>query len=518
MRKLLASVTIGLAASVASLATAPAAVPGANGRIVFTSDRDGNADIYTMNPDGSRQRNRSTNAASDIEPVLSPDATKIAFRSERDGNPEIYVMNAAGDAQTRLTNNAVEDIQPEFSPDGTQIAFVRREEGNFPNADIYVMGIDGSGPTQVTTQTTSESEPAFSPDGSKIAFVTGRDGNNEVYVMDADGQNQTRLTNTPAASDLQPAFSPDGTRIAFSSDRDGDREIYVMDADGANPTRLTTSAGNDSQPVFSPDGTKIAFTSSRDGNAEIHTMGSDGSNATRVTTDPGDDVDPYWAKASAAPQNTVAPSIPATATTGSALTCDPGSWSGSPSFAFAWLRDGAAVAGADAQTYTVTVDDIGHQLTCRVTATTPADVDGQADSNTVVPVVTAPPPVTPPSGKPAPTPQEEALAKAPPGKVAAAFGLPPAKRCISRRRFAIHLRKPPGVTIATAKVSVNGKRVRTRKVKGRFTATVDLRGLPRGRFTVRIRVVTASGKTLRGSRRYRTCRSRRLAAHNHGPL
>ena len=71
--------------------------------------------------------------------------------------------------------------------------------------------------------------------------------------MDADGSNQTRLTNNPA-SDAQPAWSPDGTKIAFNSDRDGNFEVYVMDADGSNQTRLTNNPADDGGPAWSPDG------------------------------------------------------------------------------------------------------------------------------------------------------------------------------------------------------------------------------------------------------------------------
>jgi Ca2+-binding RTX toxin-like protein len=81
--------------------------------------------------------------------------------------------------------------------------------------------------------------------------MSGRDGNDEVYVMDANGQNPTNLTNNVAA-DFDPAFSPDGTKIAFTSGRDGDAEVYVMDADGQNPTRLTTNTAFDSQPDWGP--------------------------------------------------------------------------------------------------------------------------------------------------------------------------------------------------------------------------------------------------------------------------
>ena len=83
-----------------------------------------------------------------------------------------------------------------------------------------------------------------SPTGSKIVFLSNRDGNFEIYVMDADGQNQTHLTNN-AAFDERPVFSPDGTKIAFLSTRDGNAETYVMDADGQNQTNVTNNAAND---------------------------------------------------------------------------------------------------------------------------------------------------------------------------------------------------------------------------------------------------------------------------------
>jgi len=87
--------------------------------------------------------------------------------------------------------------------------------------------------------------------GSRIAFESVRDGNGEIYVMDADGSNQTRLTNNPA-DDGSPAWSPDGSRIAFYSDRDGNYEIYVMDADGSNQTRITNNPAGDAFLDWSP--------------------------------------------------------------------------------------------------------------------------------------------------------------------------------------------------------------------------------------------------------------------------
>jgi hypothetical protein len=119
------------------------------------------------------------------------------------------------------------------------------------------------------------------------------------------------------------------------------------------------------------------------------------------------------------------------------------------------------------------------------------------------------PPVATPSSRPPATRQEVQLSQAPPATVAQAFGLPSARRCVSRRRFAIRLRQPRGVRIRSAVVTVSGRRTTARRQGGRFVATVDLRGLRRGRFTVQIVITTTSGKTISGSRRYRTCAPRR---------
>ncbi len=116
-----------------------------------------------------------------------------------------------------------------------------------------------------------------------IAFVSTRAGNQEIYVMDADGSNQTRLTDTPS-NNIDPAFSPDGTKIAFASYRDDPKtersEIYVMNADGGNQKRLTTSSDriSSSQPAWSPDGGRIAYIHG----SHINIMNADGSGLTSI--------------------------------------------------------------------------------------------------------------------------------------------------------------------------------------------------------------------------------------------
>lgn len=128
----------------------------------------------------------------------------------------------------------------------------------------------------------------------RIIFLTDRDGNYEIYVMNADGSNPTRLTNSPGV-DLFPNWSPDGKKIAFYSDRDGNGEIYVMEVDSSYQINLSNNPSEDWSPVtWSADGMNILFTSDRDGNNEIYAMNADGTDQTRLTDNPAEDVNPDW--------------------------------------------------------------------------------------------------------------------------------------------------------------------------------------------------------------------------------
>jgi TolB protein len=252
--------------------------------LAFTSDRDGSAGIYRINPDGSGEIRLAKGSA----PSWSPDGSQIAFVDFVDGRPEIFVMNADGSAPLRLTDNR--DVSPSWSPDGRQIAFTSSRDGN---AEIYVMNRDGSAVTRLTTNSARDDEPSWSPEGGQIAFTSNRDGNDEIYVMNADGSSQTRLTNSPT-TDQSPTWSPDGQRIAFASNPGFNFDIYAMNLDGSALTRLTNSSSIELEPSWSPDGQQIAFMSFRDGNHEIYVMNADGSAQTRLTNNPATDQGPAW--------------------------------------------------------------------------------------------------------------------------------------------------------------------------------------------------------------------------------
>lgn len=281
-------------AMIATLLLTPV-VLSAQELIAFESQRDGNAEVYVMNPDGTNQRRLTFNSSFDGEPAFSPTGEKIAFSSDRDGNSEIYIMNADGSSQTNLTNNPALDGQPAFSPDGQKIVFASERNGQL---GIWIMNADGSNPTELPGGAAG-TEPAFNVWGTKIVFKGPGSGgaDSDVWVMDADGSNPSDISQDPRADESEPSFSPDGTRIVFTKDfHDGaGSEIYVMNADGTDLINLTNNKGNDYHPAFnSAPGNSITFTTLRDGNAEIYTMNADGSWLTNVTRNSGLDEMSVW--------------------------------------------------------------------------------------------------------------------------------------------------------------------------------------------------------------------------------
>ena len=296
-------------ASVVALSLTPLMVcVEAQAQITFVSQRDGNAEIYVMDADGGDQRNLTNHRNEDWWPSWSPDGKRIVFVSERDGNREIYVMDADGGNQQNLTNDRNEDWYPSWSPDGKRIAFMSLRDGHVidraPTYEIYVMDADGGNQQNLTNNPNDDRYPSWSPNSQRIACSSQRPGHfrskflitYEIYVMDADGGNQQRLTENQK-NDWHPSWSPDGERIAFSSDRKGDFEnfeIYVMDADGGNQQNLTNHRSGDDSPSWSPDGKRIAFLSWRDGNPEIYVMDADGGNPQNLTNNPRGDFSPAW--------------------------------------------------------------------------------------------------------------------------------------------------------------------------------------------------------------------------------
>lgn len=258
--------------------------------IVFVSNRSGRNQLYLMSLEGSGQAQLTSSLGNDVDPVWSPNGTKIAFSSTRDGNSEIYVINADGSGATRLTSNAGDDTEPTWSPDGTNIAFTSNRDGN---SEIYLMGADGSGVTRLTSNAAADNAPAWSPTNNKIAFVSARDGNSEIYGMNTDGTGVVRLTSN-SALDAAPAWSPDGLSIAFHSDRNGTFEIFIMNSQGGDLLQRTFPGDRESQPRWSPVGNQLTFVTSLGANDEVCTGSASSGGATNLSQDGADDFRPAW--------------------------------------------------------------------------------------------------------------------------------------------------------------------------------------------------------------------------------
>ncbi|HEY5648346.1 MAG TPA: beta-propeller fold lactonase family protein, partial [Nitrospiria bacterium] len=165
-----------------------------------------------------------------------------------------------------------------------KIVFESRRTGNW---EIYIMNADGTGQARLTNTRADNRAPFWSLDGQKILFVSDRDGNKEVYLMKPDGSDQKNLTRS-AGDDFSPSWSPDGKWIMFVSDRDGLRDVYRMDTSGGRQVRLTTG-GHNWNPNWTPDSKQVAFVSSRDGNNEIYLMNADGTEQVNLTRHPAED-------------------------------------------------------------------------------------------------------------------------------------------------------------------------------------------------------------------------------------
>lgn len=168
-----------------------------------------------------------------------------------------------------------------------------RSDGDF---EIFSINPDGTNTTRLTNNSVADTEPTVSPNGNKIAFT--RDSSEidaEIYTMQMNGSNLTRITNNDSG-DAQPSWSPDGTKLVYVNKAGGDAEIWVMNADGSNTTQLTDNNVLDQEPAWSPDGTTIAFQRRTDLHFDIYTMSPTGANQTRIITcnDEHDCVSPDW--------------------------------------------------------------------------------------------------------------------------------------------------------------------------------------------------------------------------------
>jgi TolB protein len=218
-----------------------------DGRMVaYTSYRNGNPDLFVLNFDSGRREVLSAQRGLNATPGWSPDGQWLAFAMSAGGGTNIFLIPKGGGSPKPLTSGPAISVSPSFSPNGRQIVF-NSDRGGSPQ--IYIMDVDGTNLHRVTFQGNYNSSPRWSPRGEKIAFMCRLAGN-QICLINPDGRGLQQLTSLGVNED--PAWSPDGRHIAFTSTRMGRRDIFVMHADGTEQTRLAQSGQENYLPDWSP--------------------------------------------------------------------------------------------------------------------------------------------------------------------------------------------------------------------------------------------------------------------------
>jgi Tol biopolymer transport system component len=283
---------------VLSIAVAASAILGQGGGIpssvAFFSARTGNNEIFVMNPDGTDPHRISEDPASDVDPAISRNGQHIIFTSNRSGNNDIFIVGSAGGTAVNLTKHPANDGWPRWSPNGKHIVFHSNRDGNF---EIYIMNADGSAATRLTNYSGVDMYPDWSPDGKEIVFRRDID----IYAVDLTNGQTRRLTDAPPLNQMA-VWSPNGKQLAFMSARDGYPSVFIMNADGTEQTNLTSKDPGDADsdwlsraPAWSTDGRQIYFMSFRPSTQldnEIFVMNLDGSGLQRLTNVLGMDGSP----------------------------------------------------------------------------------------------------------------------------------------------------------------------------------------------------------------------------------
>jgi TolB protein len=394
------------------------------------------------------------------------------------GDSDLFTMDPDGSAQAPLVaddQGGVGAADPAVSPDGKQVAYVRSglDEEIGPYSRVHVVGIDGTSDRQAVPGDDHAGAPAWSPDGTRLVYV--HEGLrferslaqaeqlpfDSLWIANADGSGsptQLTLDGFEGGDAANPQWSPDGKWIAF----DDGRDVYVVPAAGGEVIRVSDFRFS-RYPNWAPDGSAIAYERWNESGEIREVPFENGHAGGSALIASGGDL-----------------GRPAYSPDGLKL-----AWSGSPSEAT--ISRSRTLHGLFAYPGIIVANVDGSDPKQVISAGTPLTAPDWAPVPSVKPI-------TQPQGQP------PVVSAGPTGAVKGSSDY----RCGSRRNFTIRLR-PRGAKIVLARVLVNGKRVKVRHPGKRWIARVDLRTLPKKRYTVDVTVWTKSGKRFHEVRRYWTC-------------
>ena len=291
LREQLSCVRFGLfLVLVCLLAASPDFVHAVEGKIVFTSNRDGEKAVYVMDGEGGSQ----SKVAEGAYPAWHPDGQSISFLYEGD----LWLTDLNGSTRQNITNGRVSlnsCVPTSWSPDGRQIAYWGNSDQGI---GVYAIDVNGRNDQIVSAGWTRDGRVSWSPDGRNLAYSEmlkldppfDRFGS-DIFAVNANGSNRVNLTVNPAPFNISASWSPDGKKIAYVASPKPflwlpPHNIHVMNADGTNPTMLTEEGRwvYEWNPTWSPDSRRIAFAKQTpDGFKDIFSMNADGSDLRNLT-------------------------------------------------------------------------------------------------------------------------------------------------------------------------------------------------------------------------------------------
>ena len=263
--------------------------PAQDGKIAFSSAKDGNWDIWVL--EGGEPLQVTKTPFDERFPAWSPGGDEIVYRTDV-GDLRALSLAAGSQPSTLLDGPGLGS--PSFSSDGEWILFEKFRSDILNDSDVWMIPAHGGEAVRVIAETGIQQYPDWSPDRAAILYTNCSDGDvHDIYLYAIEGKRRERLTERKGFA-IHGVFSPEGERIAYTSDDTGDFEIWMKDIGETDPMQLTRTPGYDGHPTWSPDGTAIAFESNRSGTLQIWSIELADLSVRQVTDMDGGCRDPHW--------------------------------------------------------------------------------------------------------------------------------------------------------------------------------------------------------------------------------